>query len=229
MLYAKQVIINNENKDGYIQSADYVPGVSGFIIRWNGDCEFNEGNFRGTLRAGSAVFDSEIFSGPLYLSKDVPQTVTRNFGIGATADDISQVIGRSYRDVNGQYNNANIRAIRVASQTSNPTGPDVIMWYITNTRVYAVYANGSEALLAEQTSESKVWLVRDFIIDGNGNLVPNFTTQSYYNTTHQRTLQNYLWFNFIATGFTMKLFNLPDSQPVETGTVWRDGDILKIV
>jgi len=216
-------------RTGSIRSENYQPGSAGFKINYNGDVEFNEGTFRGTLRAGSAVFDSEIFSGPLYLSKDVPQPVTRTFNRGATASDITQVIGRSYRDVNGQYNNVNIRALRVASQTSNPTGENVLFWTITNVKVYAVYVNGSEVLLAEQTNESKTWYEWDVWIDGNGNWHQEAIPHNSIGTTHRLTLQNYLWFVFIASGFTMKLFNLPDSQPAETGTVWRDGNLLRIV
>ena len=59
-LYANKVIIRSDKKDGYIQSADYVPGVSGFIIRWNGDCEFNIGKFRGRIEAESGYFKGEL-------------------------------------------------------------------------------------------------------------------------------------------------------------------------
>jgi len=75
MLYAQKVIIDSDHKDGYIQSVDYVPGKSGFIIRWNGDCEFNEGLFRGDIYANNGVFKGSIYGGtinigPLFVSDD---------------------------------------------------------------------------------------------------------------------------------------------------------------
>jgi hypothetical protein len=60
MLYASKVIIGEENKGGFIQSYDYVPGVSGFKIEWNGNVEFNNAKFRGHVEATSGTFHGRI-------------------------------------------------------------------------------------------------------------------------------------------------------------------------
>jgi len=44
---------------GLLQSANYVSGITGWIIRYNGDIEFNSGTFRGTLIAGSIHIPDE--------------------------------------------------------------------------------------------------------------------------------------------------------------------------
>jgi len=223
MLYSKQVIIGEDNKDGFIQSAGYIKGAKGFIIKWNGNAEFNDLEVR-----NGAIFDSELFAGPLYLSRETPTPVVRTFNAGATASQISQQIG-SYKSVTGQYNSVNIKAIRVNTQTQNPTGDSlVIYWSITTISVYAVYENGNEVLLAQNISEYKVTM--DYIIAGafpNFSYIPNL--QYYNNSQDLVKLQYPIWFMFNMTGFTMKLLNIPDSQPTETGTVWREGDTLKIV
>jgi hypothetical protein len=95
----------------------------------------------------------------------------------------------------GQYNNASITAIKTVTQTSNPTGENVILWEIVNTKVYAVYDDGGEVLLAEQTDEAKVWFViEDYAWDDNGNWVPVISEKRDSKTTHQLELQGHLWF-----------------------------------
>lgn len=60
MLYAQKVEIGANNAEGYIKSAGYREGEKGFIIRWNGDCEFNNGLFRGIIEALGGVFHGRI-------------------------------------------------------------------------------------------------------------------------------------------------------------------------
>ena len=95
MLYAKQVKIDNANKDGYIMSADYVPGVSGFIIRWNGDCEFNIGTFRGDIYARNGFFSGDISSGQLFSSnRETGQNLPPvTFANNQTAKDVYDHFG----------------------------------------------------------------------------------------------------------------------------------------
>ena len=45
---------------GYIQSANYVPGVSGFIIKANGYAEFNSVFIRGTLSNVASIFNPAV-------------------------------------------------------------------------------------------------------------------------------------------------------------------------
>jgi hypothetical protein len=84
-------------------------------------------------------------------------------------------------------------------------------------------------LLADQASEAKTWIEVSVIWDYYGNPQFLYNPKSSYNTTHPLTLQNFLWFNFIISGGTMRLLNIPDSQPAQEGTVWRNGHSLMIV
>jgi hypothetical protein len=206
---------------GQIKSRNFVSGQSGFQIKANGDAEFNK-----MLVRDSTILESEIFAGPLYLSKEKPTPITRTFSPGTTSTQIGNVTG-SYRGVIGQYNNIDIKAIRIDSQTTNYTGTNIIMWQITRTTASAIYIDGREILLADQIYEVKHEV--DYIIVGefpNIQYIPN--QKSSFNTINLLTLQNYLWFTFIMSGMTMKLLNIPDSQPVESGTVWRSGNGLMI-
>jgi hypothetical protein len=221
MLMAQKIEVAGNNAEGYIKSAGYLKGEKGFIIRWNGDAEFNNLEVR-----NSAIIDSELFAGPLFLSKDTPRPVTRTFNPGATASEISQGLG-DYRALSGgQYNDNAIKALKVVAQGTDKSGQSgTIYWYLGNTKVYAVYTNNSEVLLAEQTTESKSWLTVELIPPSYTAI---YTPHSTFETTHQKKLQYGIWFIFLAAGFTMKLENLPDSLPAEAGTVWRSGNNLMI-
>jgi len=54
-------------KHGSIRSSNFVQGQSGFIIKWNGDCEFNSGIFRGILAAAQINITGTVNSGTAYL------------------------------------------------------------------------------------------------------------------------------------------------------------------
>ena len=60
MLYSKQVVIREDNKEGYIQSAGYHKGKNGFIIKWNGDVEFNNITARGHIEADTGYFRGAV-------------------------------------------------------------------------------------------------------------------------------------------------------------------------
>ena len=93
MLYAQKVEISGNNAEGYIESAGYKEGEKGFIIRWNGNAEFNNvtvrghieansGFFTGTLRAGEILVTGTVNSGTAHLLRgnSVPVEVRAEAG-----------------------------------------------------------------------------------------------------------------------------------------------------
>ncbi len=69
------------NAGGYCRSANYVAGSQGWAIYGNGDCEFNNGTFRGNVYADDGVFNGTVyaadgdFKGTVYAEKIVGDTV----------------------------------------------------------------------------------------------------------------------------------------------------------
>ncbi len=56
---ASSLTINN---GGYCRSENYAAGVSGWAIYGNGDCEFNNGTFRGNVYAEDGVFNGTVYA-----------------------------------------------------------------------------------------------------------------------------------------------------------------------
>jgi (E)-4-hydroxy-3-methylbut-2-enyl-diphosphate synthase len=85
-------------------------GFDNFLVsmKANGDAEFNDMTVR-----DSVIFDSQIFTDPLYLLKETPMPITKAFNPGATASQTSNEIG-NYKAVNGQYNNIAISGLKSA-------------------------------------------------------------------------------------------------------------------
>jgi hypothetical protein len=63
--------ITNAKIGDYIQSFDYNPGVSGWIIHKDGGSEFSNGTFRGAIYAHAGVFSGRIESNDGYFSGTV--------------------------------------------------------------------------------------------------------------------------------------------------------------
>jgi hypothetical protein len=207
---------NGKTQRGSIKSQNYSPGQAGFKIDYNGDVEFNNGLFRGTLDVSNGVFRGELLSGPLSVSKKTPAPLTRNFAANATAEDIYNAIrANGIYNATGTYGNQNIQGIEL-SQTlslgdSYPyfyTYTDYNVWvYIGNTRINIASTR----------------------ITGRTNVTNNACT-TY--TSHSVRLGNALSVTITTTGMTFKMFDLPiyPAVPQESGTVYVDQNgFLKIV
>jgi len=204
-----------------IESQNYMPNVSGFQIKSDGNAEFNDVRIR-----GSAIFDSEIFSGPLYLSKEAPRSVTITIIPSTDAPTIAKYLRSGVLALTGQYNGIAINRLRLDTQTSS-TGDQYDNTTTTHTRIYARYVDNTETLIAHKSNWIRIRY--EPIIVGsppNMTIIPNFVTTTGY-TNHSLTAY-YLWFNYIEAGFTMKLINIPDYEPEESGTVYRNGNVLMI-
>lgn len=90
-----------------IQSANYEPFTSGWVIKQNGDVEFNEGNFRGSITAPSIILDGA--SGDILVYTGIPAA-------GNLAVAISGAAGVD------QYGNAYGAGITVTDVVDTPLG-----------------------------------------------------------------------------------------------------------
>jgi len=204
-----------------IRSSNFKSGEAGFQVKHDGSAEFNDVRIR-----GSAIFDSEIFSGPFQLSKNTPNSVVRTFDPQTNASTIASFIKSGTLAVLGQFNNNEINRLKLDVQTSVPSG-NYIYANITRTRVYARYTNGTEVLIADRTTDFRTWLVPT-VIGTPPNIQIIYNTNSSNNTTDTLLLQGGMWFTYIMTGFTMKLTNIPTEEPAESGIVYRQGNVLMI-
>lgn len=109
-LYAQQIIIQSDESGGFIQSANYVAGQSGFIIRWNGDVEIADGIIRGGINIGYAFDENGDIkpsrnNGGLYIDKTGLSAVKI---LGPRLIGYTQVESDGYNNVRPfiQFNNA---------------------------------------------------------------------------------------------------------------------------
>ena len=192
------------------------------MLEYDGNAELN--NLR--VRNGM-IIDSEINAGPLVLTKEAPESVVRTFNPGATAADLAAIIPGGILTVIGEFNGNAINRLRYVIDSSVPSGNYVIA-SITRTKVYARYtSNNTEVLLADRTTDSRTW-ISPIVIGSPPNIQIIYETKSSYNVTETLKLQYGLWFQYIRSGFTMKLLNLPDYQPAQPGIVYRIGNNLQV-
>jgi len=199
-------------KQGVIQSSNFVEGVSGFRIKFNGDAEFNNAIFRGRIEATSGFFHGEltaggnssfqgisIEAGPLQVKPaGTVYSLSYNAGtsISTIMNDIASRTGQSPLDVsisikNGLYDNKNITHISGRRDIfQSPFDGSIIIMYL----LFIIPESGL------------------FIVEGNNN----------------STLSKPLSFSFEYGDVVFKLINLPVSDPHIAGVVWRDGTNLKI-
>lgn len=216
LIGAKNIILN---ADGSIQSEDYVPGVSVFIIRADGYAEFNDGKFRGRIEANSgilnnitilenALFQGNISSGPLIVSAQAADdTPLKSYPVDTTPFTIyyeaavlfkfdpSIQTRRSFAIV-GIYNNRSINFIE---------------FWLRNGTMYPLL----EITVFFEEGGSEI-VARHF--QGGGSVYPPFNLR---NSMSYRKA--------IFVGKTLRLVNIPTTkQETGSGILWRDGDTLKI-
>lgn len=218
MLMAQQIIVGDDNKSGFIQSAGYVEGKEGFIIRWNGDVEFNNIIARGHIEADSgelnnvtikeqAVFLGTISSGPVFISNEttapVPPTV---YNSGTLVRDIVNGIGvGTFNFSSGSY----------GSRTGLIT--------IITTRIIGATRPGVTGLF-------DIYTLRLLFNDGGSEV--SFTAERYATGSNggSYTITQQLSFGGSVAGKTFRIHNLPTgSDGLPPGTVYRNGNNLCIV
>jgi hypothetical protein len=185
---------------GAIQSDNYSPGTSGFIIKADGTAEFNDITLRNNLNAyggsfdtirilGDSFFEGDILSGPLELNSRNPSNITeiRIWGAGTTTRSLHEYILTNLKPttpVNGLYGTIGFNYIWLGHYLSS---------------------NWVKCILYDK---DRVEIVQFDITNEYGDYVPlQYTTQiGFYN----------------PTGKTIKLNNLPLNEPTLSGAIWRD-------
>jgi len=220
MLYARQVIIDSNNKDGYIQSADYVPGKSGFIIRWNGNCEFNDGLFRGDVYANNGIFRGRIEAEDGYFR------------------------GRIEADEGVFRGTIESGPVYISNETTNPVSPqvfqanakisDVVNALGANTNVSTGYFGSKQGLISIQASAGVVastYVFYRLILNFNDGTSQTLQATNYAGGSINATLGSVLSIGGSVAGKIFKINNLPvGSAGLSVGTVYRDSSgYLKIV
>lgn len=129
-----------------IQSPDYVPGVSGWIIRQDGSAEFNAGTFRGSIEVGSLTGQHFIVNNSA--TGDVVDVYNTSNQLVAKIDDAG-----------------NITTIDpVALDQASLTGNGIIWQNLTDPpfsdpRVFAQgnSVNGNEVTITSQSATNTSW------------------------------------------------------------------------
>ena len=220
MLYAKKVVIDDENKDGFIQSAGYVPGESGFIIRWNGDVEFNDAVFRGRVEAnsgtfrdgifvnisvsGNSTFEGNIISGPIYASNEIRAPGAENtFPAGTLIRNVWAALGggtdttisRSFDNVT-HGTKTGMATIQMSRQTSFGPPPYYDMTFRITLSI--TFSDGTNYQYVDSS--------------GNSSSLPSILVLAG------------------GAGKTLIFHDLPTGDTgLPAGTVWNDNGTLKIV
>jgi hypothetical protein len=213
MLYAKQVIISAENNGGYIASSDYVEGVSGFIIRWNGNVEFNNGKFRGRIEADSGYFHGRIEADEGYFNNAYINAITIEAGPlqvkpAGTSYSLSYNSGASISTI--------LNDIYARTGKGYPISIDTTSGTHNGKSVIGIYGVRTDFPLPNPPGGyTTIYSMSIFYSDGTS-------------SAHSGTLSGALSFTFEYGDIVFKLVNLPTSDPHISGVVWRDGTTLKI-
>lgn len=148
--------ITNAMIGNYIQSTNYVTGVSGWSINKNGNAEFNNVTVRGTVYATNGEFTGTVyatdgvFSGTVYANK-IDGEIVNGFVLNPIAVNSS----------NSDYNSTNTYVITVNQNYSYPMVASVIIPII--------------ATSVNNFSGSTGTYVTFTIFDTNGNIVRSYT------------------------------------------------------
>jgi len=210
---------NGRTKRGSIKSQNYSPGVSGFKIDYDGDCEFNNGNFRGHIEADSgvlnniailenALFQGNISSGPLVVSAQAADdTPLKSYSAGTVPYTI-------YNEAAALFEfDPSVQTKRSFAITGTFNGKSInfIEFWLRNGVQYPLL----EITVFFEAGGSEV-VARHF--QGGGVVYPPFNLQA--SLSYRKA---------IFVGKTLRLLNIPTTkQATGSGILWRDGDTLKI-
>jgi len=194
-----------------IQSENYQPNVSGFIVKADGNAEFNDGIFRGTLDVNRGIFRGELDVGSLSILNSTPIGIILNYPIGTTAQTIYDAVRQSgIFDVTGTYGGANASRIEL-----------IYKYNITNNYPYVDVTYTTEIYITTNTRQ----LIARTIRVGRTNVTNNAYSES---TTNPITTSAALNVQLSTPSKILKLINLPTTQPTEPNVVWRNGNNLMI-
>jgi hypothetical protein len=86
---------NQTMVDGFFQSNNYVAGVSGWKILPNGNVEFGNGNFRGTINATAGTFGQWTISGNSFATTNDNIIIGTNSGVSLTTGFYNTFLGQN--------------------------------------------------------------------------------------------------------------------------------------
>jgi hypothetical protein len=164
---------NGKTQRGSIKSQNYKQGASGFKIDYNGDCEFNNGKFRGHVDVDSgelnnvtikeqAVVLGTISSGPVYISNESTAPVSpRIFGSGTTIDIIRTFLGGNGTfNISGSYGSRTdlISIVTTTVKTVNLIIPpqNIIARDVPVYSLRLIFSSGNDVYLENTNSNSSI-------------------------------------------------------------------------
>jgi hypothetical protein len=213
LIGAKNIILNT---DGSIQSENYVPGISGFIIYADGRAEFNEMTVRNSI-----FLNGDIISGPLVLRSEEVMGQEYNFPSGTVYEGIQWSGGTNIQvSVRGYFGERPIiYVMERLTEYINVTYPS---WasgafnFVQRTREAVVtYEDG--------TTENAWSWYREWYSHATTPQIHLYET--YTNTRSTKDLR----FRFVTHGSkTFKLIGLSETRPTEPNIVYKSGGILRI-
>jgi hypothetical protein len=203
VLFAQQAAINTLAskvitllEGGSIKSQNYMPGVNGFSIDYDGNAEFNNINI-----INKAFFSGDIVSGPLELNNrnSASPIEIKTWGQNDfTQEFFDYVSGKDNLDrivpTNGIYGDVAFSFYGVYQATKQT-------WYCR------IYDKDMRSL---------------FGVNGGGFIVknPNYSPPSQYAPKFEYGSFKIGFYN--PDGKTFKLYNLPLNEPNYTGAIWQD-------
>jgi hypothetical protein len=138
---------NGKTQRGSIKSQNYKQGASGFKIDYNGDCEFNNGKFRGRVEADEGFFSGLLENPVLRASTEQVLSDQRSYAAGTGAQSLTlseaQFWGENPNNnwlktynVQGTHNGRDITQIIFYRASGRPL--------VNGSSVTFIYFNGSE-------------------------------------------------------------------------------------
>lgn len=144
-----------------IQSPDYVPGVSGWIIRQDGSAEFNNGTFRGTIEVGPIPGQHFIVNNPA--TGDVIDVYDSSNKLIYALDGTGRVF--SYSSFDGKYVEITNGFIQFGDTTLTPVALAGIASGIGATENSLVFGSGQPPGAVAGSTESIISMVAGTAVD----------------------------------------------------------------
>ena len=159
MLWAQQAFIEQLQTrlitleaGGVIRSSNYSPGTTGFQLTHNGEAEFNNGTFRGVIRARDGDFTGNLNSGVFFSSNEErgENLPAKTFAATQTAKDVYDFYGGRPKAVSGSWGDTqgvislNFRTDQIPSGGSGGLGGLTTRYHV-------------DILLFNETSVTRSW------------------------------------------------------------------------